>query len=186
MGYADPKKVGLGGFSFSGYGSNYVAVRSKMFAAVFAGAGVSDLLSDFNHLWGYSPDRRLGAGVNAHRYNIHGQQRMGSNPHDDFELFKSQSPSTYVKDMECALLLLQGESDELVAWIEAVEFYNALRFNGKNVILLSYAKEPHGIYQQKNRYDLHQRTFDFFNHYLKGEPAADWIKNGVPFIDKKK
>ena len=84
------------------------------------------------------------------------------------------------------MLLLQGESDELVAWIEAVEFYNALRFNGKNVILLSYAKEPHGIYQQKNRYDLHQRTFDFFNHYLKGEPAADWIKNGVPFIDKKK
>jgi hypothetical protein len=27
---------------------------------------------------------------------------------------------------------------------------------------------------------------DWFNHYLKGEPAPEWIRNGVPFLDKDK
>ena len=40
---------------------------------------------------------------------------------------------------------MQGESDSTVAWIEAIEMYNAMRFNGKNVILLSYPNEGHGL-----------------------------------------
>jgi len=25
---------------------------------------------------------------------------------------------------------------------------------------------------------------EYFDHYLKGKPAADWIKNGIPFIEE--
>jgi len=25
---------------------------------------------------------------------------------------------------------------------------------------------------------------EYFDHYLKGKPAAEWIKNGVPFIEE--
>jgi len=129
LGYADPDRVGLCGHSFSGYGAAYIATRSKKFAAVSAGAGVMDHVSDFNHLWGYSAALKRGSGNNAHRYDIYGQGRMGTNPHDNFELYRDQSPVAHVKDMTTPLLLMQGEADSTVAWIEPIEMYNAMRFN---------------------------------------------------------
>ena len=99
LGYADPDRIGLGGHSFSGYGAGYIAARSKKFAAVVAGAGVMDYVSDFNHLWGYSPDRKRGSGSNAHQYDIYGQGRMGTNPFDDYELYRDQSPVAHVTEM---------------------------------------------------------------------------------------
>lgn len=186
LGYADPDRIGLCGHSFSGYGAGYIATRSKKFAAVSAGAGVMDHLSDFNHLWGYSPDRKKGSGENAHQYDIYGQGRMGTNPFDDFDLYRNQSPITHIKDMTTPLLLMQGESDNTVAWIEAIEMYNAMRFNGKNVILLSYPDEGHGLSKRANKIDLTRRMMQFFDHYLMDKPAADWIADGVPFLQKPK
>jgi hypothetical protein len=66
-----------------------------------------------------------------------------------------------------------------------VEFYNALRFLHKPVIFLSYEGEAHGFTRYDNQYDVQVRMKQFFDHYLKDAPAADWIANGVPFIKKK-
>ena len=71
-----------------------------------------------------------------------------------------------------------------VAWIEAVGMYNAMRFHGKNVIMLSYPQEGHGLSKRANRVDLTQRMLDYFDHYLMDKPAADWITIGVPFLEK--
>lgn len=185
LGYADPNRVGLCGHSFSGYGAAYIATRSKKFAAVSAGAGVMDLPSDFHHLWGYSADRKKGSGANAHQYQIYGQGRIGTNPHDDFDLYRDQSPVTHVKNITTPLLLMQGEADNTVAWIEAIEMYNAMRFLGKNVILLSYPQEGHGLSKRVNRIDFTRHVMEFFDHYLMHKPAPDWITHGVPFLEKK-
>ena len=186
LGYADPNRVGLCGHSFSGYGASYIATRSKKFAAVSAGAGVMELGSDFDHLWGYSADRKKGSGANAHQYQIYGQGRIGTNPHDNFELYRDQSPITHVKEMTTPLLLMQGESDDTVAWIEAIGMYNAMRFSGKKIILLSYPDEGHSLSKRVNKIDFTKRMIEYFDHYLKGKPTADWIENGVPFLEKDK
>jgi hypothetical protein len=65
-----------------------------------------------------------------------------------------------------------------------MNFYNALRYNGKNAILLAYPGEGHGLRGLANRKDLTIRYFQFFNHYLKGDPAPAWMTEGVPFLDK--
>ena len=57
---------------------------------------------------------------------------------------------------------------------------------GKSVILLSYPDEGHGLSKRANRIDLTKRMIEFFDHYLMDVPAPDWIKNGVPFNEKKK
>jgi dipeptidyl aminopeptidase/acylaminoacyl peptidase len=54
MGYVDPKRIGLNGHSYGGEGAAFIGTRSKMFAAVGMGAGVTDLFSDFNQSWGWS------------------------------------------------------------------------------------------------------------------------------------
>jgi hypothetical protein len=66
-----------------------------------------------------------------------------------------------------------------------VEFYNALRFLHKPVVFLSYEGEAHGFTRYDNQYDVQVRMHQFFDHYLKGEAAPDWLANGLPFIKKK-
>ena len=87
--------------------------------------------------------------------------------------------------MTTPLLIMQGEADPLVAWIEAIEMYNAMRFNGKKVILLSYPDEGHGLSKRVNRMDLTRRVIEFFDHYLMDKPAPDWMTKGVPFLEKE-
>lgn len=185
MGYADPKCIGLNGHSFSGQGSAYISTRSKLFAAIAVGAGVTNLISDFNHLWGWDYHNQNGTGQNAHQYNYYGQGRFGTNPYDDFEIFKEESAALNARSVEAPVLILHGTADGTVAIIEAIEFYDALRFNGKNVILLAYPGEEHSIQNLANRKDLTVRMLQFFDHYLMGKPGPDWMINGVPFLKKK-
>jgi hypothetical protein len=179
LGYADPKRVGLHGHSYSGQGSAYISTQSKMFAAIVAGAAASDLISDFNQLWKTN-------GTNQHRYDIYGQGRFGTNPYDDLQLFMDQSAVFHARTMNTALLLMQGTDDGSVDWLQGVEFYNALRFNGKNVIFLSYPGEAHGLRNLENQKDFLVRIQQFYDHYLKDAPAPDWMVNGVPYLKKAK
>jgi dipeptidyl aminopeptidase/acylaminoacyl peptidase len=178
LGYADPKRVGLHGHSYSGQGAAYVSTQSKMFAAVVAGAAAVDLIADFNQLWKTS-------GTNQHRYDTYGQGRFGTNPYENLALFQDQSAVFHAQTMNTPLLIEQGTNDGSTEWLQGVEFYNALRFLKKPVIFLSYEGEAHGYTRYDNQYDVEVRMHQFYDHYLKGVPAADWIANGVPFLKKK-
>jgi hypothetical protein len=71
-----------------------------------------------------------------------------------------------------------------VSFNESLKFYNALRYNGKNAVLLAYPGEGHGLRGLANRRDLTARYFQFFDHYLRGAPAAPWMTEGVPYLRK--
>ena len=51
---------------------------------------------------------------------------------------------------------------------------------------LSYPDEDHNLRQYENQKDFTRRLWQFFDHYLKDQPAPDWMVNGVPFLKKKK
>ena len=53
------------------------------------------------------------------------------------------------------------------------------------MIFLSYEGEGHGFTRYDNQYDVQVRMKQFYDHHLKGAPAAEWIANGIPFIKKK-
>jgi dipeptidyl aminopeptidase/acylaminoacyl peptidase len=178
LGYADPKRVGLHGGSYSGQGGAYISTQSKMFAAITIRAAAVDLIADFNQLWKTT-------GTNQHRYDTYGQGRFGANPYDNLSLFMDQSAVFHAQSMNTPLLILQGTNDGSTEWLQGVEFYNALRFLKKPVIFLSYEGEGHGFTRYDNQYDVEMRMHQFYDHYLKGTPEAEWIANGIPFIKKK-
>jgi len=178
LGYADPERIGLHGHSFSGGGASYIATRSTMFAAIVAGAAPIDLAAEFNILFHSS-------GMNNHSYDIYGQGRYGTNPFDDFELYRSQSPITWVATMNTPLLYLHGTVDGSVEYLQGMEFYNALRFLEKPIIFASYPGEDHHLAKLENQKDFMTRMEQFYDHYLKGAPAPDWIVSGVPFLKKR-
>jgi dipeptidyl aminopeptidase/acylaminoacyl peptidase len=178
LGYADPERIGLHGHSFSGQGGALIATKSKMFAAVVVGAAATNLISDFNQLW-------KSAGTNQHQYDYYGQGRFGANPFDDRELYIQESALFHAETMDTPLLILHGTDDGSVEWLQAIEFYNALRFLGKNVILASYPGQDHHLDKLENQIDFQTRMEQFYDHYLKGKPAPEWMTKGVPYLKKK-
>ncbi len=178
MGYVDPDAIGLHGHSYSGQGNAYISTRSDRFAAIVAGAAATNIVSDFNALWGGSN--------NAHNYDTYGQGRFGVGLYEDMDLYFDQSAVHHAETMNTPLLLLHGEDDSTVRFMHAVEFYNGLRWLEKNVVLLAYPGEGHGLGRYQNQKDFQIRTRQFFDHYLRGAARPLWMDHGRSFVDKRR
>jgi dienelactone hydrolase len=184
MGYVDPKHIGINGHSFGGEGAAFIGTRSRLFAAVGMGAGVTDLYQDFSQNWGWGYQVPGGSGANGNDYYLYGQGRWGFSPWDKPEVYMSESALTHVREVTAPFLIMHGTADPTVAFQNGLGFYNALRYNGKNAVLLAYTGEGHGLRGLANRKDLTVRYFQFFDHYLKGAPAPKWMTDGVPYLQK--
>ncbi len=179
LGYADPKHVGLQGHSWGGYQSSFIVTQTDMFAAVVTGAPPTDLTSFYGTL--YRSSGTIQQGITEV-----GQVRMGENvtPWSHHALYESQSPIHNAPNIKTPFLILQGTADGAVDWGQGLEFYAAARRLGKQVIFLSYPDEAHHLGRKENQIDFQIRMRQFFDHYLKGAPAPDWMTNGVPQVMK--
>lgn len=184
MGYVDPTKIGINGHSYGGEGAAFIGTRSRLFAAVGVGAGVTDLYQDFNQNWGWAYQYQGGSGANGDDYYLYGQGRWGFSPWDKPEVYMFESALTHVPEVTAPFLIMHGTSDPTVAFQNGLGFYNALRYNNKKAVLLAYPGEGHGLRGMSNRKDLTTRYFEFFDHYLKGAPAPKWLAEGIPFLQK--
>jgi dienelactone hydrolase len=184
MGYADPKRIGVIGHSYGGEGAAYIGTRSKMFAAVGMGAGVVDLYNDFNMNWGWSYQVQSGSGDTAFQYYLYDQGRWGFSPWDRPDRYRSESALTWAPMATAPFLIMHGTADPTVGFINGLAFYNALRYNGKSAVLLAYPGDGHHLAGVANQKDLTVRFFEFFDHYLKGAPAAKWMTEGTAFLKK--
>lgn len=185
MGYVDPKRIGVHGHSYGGEGAAFIGTRSRLFAAVGMGAGVTDLFTDFSQSWGWSYQVTGGSGANGNNYYMLGQGRWGFSPWDDPARYHFESAITHVREVTAPFLIMHGAADPTVSFTEGMNFYNALRFNGKNAVMLAYPGEGHGLSGLANRKDLTIRYFQYFDHYLRGTPAPKWLTDGVPYIAKE-
>jgi dipeptidyl aminopeptidase/acylaminoacyl peptidase len=177
LGYADPARIGLQGHSWGGYQSSFIVTQTDLFAAVVTGAPLTNLESMHNILYKQSGN------TNAPLIQW-GQGRMATVPWEDPEGYASQSPVRHVRNITTPFLILHGTADGAVDWNQGLEFFIAARRAGKNVILLSYPDEPHHLAKKPNQIDFQRRMKQYFDHYLKGEPAPDWMTEGVRFLDR--
>jgi dipeptidyl aminopeptidase/acylaminoacyl peptidase len=92
----------------------------------------------------------------------------------------------YAPKVNTPLLMMHNDNDGAVPWYQGIEYFVALRRLDKPVWMLTYNNEPHNLNATSwaNRVDLSKRMFQFFNHYLKGEPMPEWMEKGVPAIEK--
>jgi len=184
MGYVDPKKIGINGHSYGGEGAAFIGTRSRLFAAVGVGAGVTDLYQDFSQNWGWAYQVPGGSGANGNDYYLYGQGRWGFSPWEKPDVYLFESALTHVPEVTAPFLIMHGTADPTVAFQNGLGLYNAMRYNGKNAVLLAYVGEGHGLRGLGNRRDLTVRYFQFFDHYLKGAPAPKWMTDGVPYLKK--
>ncbi len=184
MGDVDPKRIGINGHSYGGEGAAFIGTRSRLFAAVGVGAGVTDLFFDFNQNWGWSYQVTGGSGANGFDYYLYSQGREAVSPWDKPEMYNFESALMHVPEVTAPILIMHGTADPTVAFTNGLAFYNALRYNNKRAVLLAYPGEGHGLRGMANRRDLTVRYFEFFDHYLKDAPAPKWLTDGVPYLKK--
>jgi dipeptidyl aminopeptidase/acylaminoacyl peptidase len=176
-GYADPDRICLQGHSWGGYETSFIVTQTDMFACVVTGAPLTNLISMYNINYKSS-------GSSNGPILEWSQGRMDTSPYHDFDLYVSQSPLHHVDKVSTPFLILHGTEDGAVDWNQGLEYYNAARRMGKEVILLSYPGEPHHLGKEENQKDFQIRMKQYFDFYLKDAPAPRWLAEGVPFLEK--
>jgi dipeptidyl aminopeptidase/acylaminoacyl peptidase len=178
-GNVDEKKIGVIGHSWGGFDTAFLATHTTLFAAAVAGAPITDLISNYgNHHWS--------SGIAETDHIETGQQRMEVPLYEDLQAYIRNSAVFNVQNMTTPLLIEVGDSDGTVFFHQGVELYNIARRAKKEVVLIEYAGEDHGLRKKADQIDYQRRIFAWFGHYLKGEPAADWITNGESYLDHQR
>ena len=89
MGYVDPKHIGINGHSYGGEGAAFIGTRSRLFAAVGMGAGVTDLYRTSARTGAGRIRCTGGSGANGNDYYLYGQGRWGFSPWDKPDVYIS-------------------------------------------------------------------------------------------------
>ena len=178
MGAVDPKRVGVVGHSWGGFDTAFLATHTDIFSAAVAGAPITDLVSNYgNHHWS--------SGIAETDHIETGQQRMEVPLWEDLQAYIRNSAIFNVQNMTTPLLIEVGDADGTVFFHQGVELYNIARRARKNVVLLVYGGEDHGLRKKADQMDYQNRIFAWFDTYLKGEPAPKWISEGRSYQERQ-
>jgi dipeptidyl aminopeptidase/acylaminoacyl peptidase len=78
-----------------------------------------------------------------------------------------RSPKTYLKDLACPMLVIQGRNDPRVVAKESEELVADLKKKGKQIDLLIFEDEGHDVLKHANRVTCYNAITDFFAGILK-------------------
>ncbi len=176
-GHVDPGGMGLIGHSWGGYQASYLPTRTDRFAASVAGAAITNFMSFMGAV-------HWNGGLPETGHWETGQARMAAPYWDDLDGHLESSPANFITDLETPMLLMHGDEDGVVDFYQGLEFYNYARRAGKEVVLLVYPGADHGLTEETQQVDYHRRILEWFGHYLKGEPAAEWITSGESWVER--
>ncbi len=177
MGIADPDAIGLHGHSWSGYQTAFVITQTNLFACAIAGAPVSNMTSAYSGI-------RWQSGMARQFQYEQSQSRIGGSLWEFPERYIENSPVFFADRIETPLLIMFGDEDGAVPWYQGIELYLAMRRLEKDCVFLQYRGEPHHLQKYPNKVDYTLKMKEYLDHYLKGEPAPDWIRKGVLYKGK--
>ncbi|MFH1747425.1 MAG: S9 family peptidase [Planctomycetota bacterium] len=123
QGYADPERIGIGGYSYGGYMVSYALTHSTMFKLGIAGALVSD--------W--------------RNYDTIYTERYMQTPEHNPEGYEQASVTNAAGDLHGRLLIVHGMLDDNVHFQNTIQLINALQQHDKMFDLMVYPRDRHGL-----------------------------------------
>ena len=178
-GFVDENNIGIQGHSWGGYQIAYMVTQTNRFKAAEAGAAVVNMTSAYSGI-------RWGTGLPRQFQYEHSQSRIGGSLWEYPMRFLENSPVFHADKIQTPLLLINNDEDDAVPWQQGIEFYLALRRLNKEAYMFTYNGEKHGLRTRINQKDYTRRMQEFFDHFLKGAPAPEWMEKGIPYLQRDK
>jgi dipeptidyl aminopeptidase/acylaminoacyl peptidase len=169
LGYVDPKRLGVGGWSYGGIMTNYVITKTTRFAAATSGAGAVDMFSNFA-----TDDLRL--------WWI---KELGY-PWRNLDLYRKLSPLMNIEKVTTPTLVMVGDRDYRVPLPQSEQLYVSLRSLGKTAALVVYPGQSHGISRPSYQIDRLRRYGLWYDKYILGrdvDPTYEVWKDGKKKTD---
>ncbi len=154
-GYADPERLGVGGWSYGGILTNYVMTKTDRFKGAITGASEVLYVANYGH----------------DHYQYEWEAELGL-PWKNRELWDRISPFNYVENVVTPTLIMGGEKDWNVPIQNSEQLYQALVRLGVPSQLVVYPDEHHGIARPSFQKDRFIRYLAWYDKYVKGEPAT--------------
>lgn len=176
-GMIDEEKVGLTGHSWGAYQTTFIITQTDLFNSAVAGAPLTNMISMYNSIYWNSgtPDATI--------FEI-SQGRFPEPYWEDWDNFIENSPIFQIQNTTTPLLVEFGTDDGAVDFNQGVELYNTMRRMEKPYVMLVYEGENHGLAREENQIDYATRAFEWHEHFLLGKEPAEWITEGLPYLDR--
>lgn len=87
-------------------------------------------------------------------------------PEEDFDFLMERSPITYVDQLQCPILVIQGANDPRVVQSESDQMVDRLKELGRDVEYMVFEDEGHGFTKRSNALIAWRATADFFEKHL--------------------
>ncbi|PWB73119.1 hypothetical protein C3F09_05570 [candidate division GN15 bacterium] len=150
-GIADSNRLGIGGWSYGGYMTEWAVTQTKRFKAAVSVSGLSNLTSFYGT-------------VDIPTFM---QWSLGGGLLERESLYVERSPLTFIENVRTPTLLLHGEADIRVPVSQSYEFYRGLKDMGIESRFVVYPREPHAIGERAHQLDLLERMLDWYSEHLR-------------------
>jgi len=151
-GRIDVSRAGVVGRSYGGYMSLTMASRHpELWSAAVDMFGPYDLLTFSERI--------------PETWKPYFKVALGD-PEKDHEFLVERSPRTYIDQIQCPLLVIQGKNDPRVIEQESRDLVEHLRGIGKQVDYLMFENEGHDVLKLENRINCYNAITDFFKKNL--------------------
>lgn len=153
--YVDRKRMGVMGGSYGGFMTNWIIGHTDVFKVAVTMRSVVNMLSFWSSDFGFAMSREF----KGHWW------KKGN-----FQFYWNMSPIKYVNRMKTPLLIIHSEQDHRCPVTQAEELYVALKLLGRDVEMVHFPGEPHGLSRhgsprkREKRLDL---ILKFIKPYLK-------------------
>jgi dipeptidyl aminopeptidase/acylaminoacyl peptidase len=154
LGYADPDRLAVTGYSYGGYMTNVIITRTNRFKAAASGAGHSLIYANYGH----------------DIYQKWYSWELGV-PWENADKYERLSPLMQAGSVQTPTLFLGGREDWNVPVLNAELFYESLKKRGIDTELVVYPGTHHGGWSDEFERDRLVRIREWFDKYLQVSPA---------------
>lgn len=154
----DPKRLGVTGYSYGGFMTDWIITQTNRFAAAIAGAGISNWVSDYGtaDIPRTKESEFFGAPWEAKGY----------------ELLWRQSPIHYAANVTTPTLFVHGEADLRVPIEQAEQMYTALKKRNVPARMVRYPDSYHGGWSAWNSVHRYWQELQWWDRWLAGKPTT--------------
>jgi dipeptidyl aminopeptidase/acylaminoacyl peptidase len=151
----DPKRIAAAGASYGGYMAAWAEGHTDRFACIVDHAGVNDFITQY------------GADVTPFGFT----QVLGGTPWANPEGMQKNNPVTYAKNFKTPMLILHGELDYRVPYVNGTALYAILQAMGIPSRLVIYPNENHWILSPQNSIHWNWEVQSWLARFIGGTPT---------------